>query len=121
METKKSSIPLSPPSANFRQIGLDLSLLALAACLIYLYLSGLQIAREVFLDTIMASGEKVVDAVSTPDNQITPLIISESCGIRCSCPLQIDLKTYEQYTEEFWLCVLRASFVNFVVKFWPGG
>jgi hypothetical protein len=72
METKKSSIPLSPSSANFRQIGLDISLLALAACLIFLYLSGLQIARDEFLGTVMTSRE-------------------------------------------------NASFVNFVLKFWPGG
>jgi hypothetical protein len=95
METKKSSIPLSPSSDNLRQVGLDLSLLALAACLIFVYLFGLQIARGVFLGSLMSSKENIA-TLSSPDHQITALVVSDSCGTTRHCTVRVELKTEDR-------------------------
>jgi hypothetical protein len=101
METKRSSIPLSPSSANFRQVGIDLSLLALVAGLIFVYLFGLQIARGVFLSTLTSRRENVA-AVSSPEHQVTALVVSDSCGITSGCTVPVEFKTDDPHVEEIW-------------------
>ena len=97
------SAPSSPAKSHiFRQVGSIIGWLGLSACLLVVGLLCPQIIGGIVLGMLMASGESALHSVVSLDNQITALVISDSCGATCGCTVRVDLKTDDQYLEEVW-------------------
>jgi hypothetical protein len=100
----------------FRQVGSIIGWVGLSGCLLGLGLLCPQIIGGIVLGLLMASGESVVHSAVSPDNQITALVISDSCGATCGCTVRVDLKTDDQYFETVWrgidVCDATVTWLN---------
>ncbi len=110
MKVEKPSVPsTSSLSRGFYQVGYvisllgyTISLLGVVACAIFVCPFVLQIAGGICLGILMSSGESIVHSIPGPDNQITALVVSDSCGVTCGCTVRVDLTTDDQHVEEIW-------------------
>ena len=92
----------SSTSHIIRQIGITIGLLGLTACGLIILIFVPQIIGGIFLGILMSSGESVLHTNASPNDQITAIVVSGSCGITCGCTVRVDLRTDDQYIKDIW-------------------